>query len=251
MPEHRLLILGGTGEAAALAQAASARFGERLAVTSSLAGRTARPQAPAGRVRLGGFGGAAGLTDYLAAEAVDFLIDATHPFAATISRHARLAAAVARVPRLMLVRPPWAPVPGDRWIGVPDLAAAAATAATLGRRIFLTVGATELAAFGPYRDARYLVRLVDRPDRALPLEMYDLVIARGPFALADERALLARHRIDALVCKASGGAATEAKLTAAREAGLPVVMVDRPPPEPGEAVGSVQSALEWLAGRMN
>lgn len=120
-----------------------------------------------------------------------------------------------------------------------------------GRRIFLTVGGTELASFAPYRDHHYLVRLVDRPNRELRLPAYDLVIARGPFALADERALLTQHRIDVLVCKASGGAATAAKLVAAREAGVPVVMVDRPPPEPGEAVGSVQAALEWLAGRMN
>lgn len=250
MPERRLLILGGTGEAAALAQAASARFGDRLAVTTSLAGRTARPATVAGRVRVGGFGGAVGLAAYLEAEAIDLLVDATHPFAATISRNARLAAAAARVPRLMLARLPWRPVPGDRWVRVADIGAAAAAAATLGRRIFLTVGATELAAFAPYRDCYFLVRMVDPPAQALPLETFDLVIARGPFAVADERALLAQHRIDTLVCKASGGAATEAKLTAAREAGLTVVMVDRPPPEPGEAVGSVQAVLEWLAGRM-
>lgn len=251
MPENRhLLILGGTGEAAALAHAAQARFGETLSITTSLAGRTAYPAPLTGAVRVGGFGGATGLGAYLRAHRVDILIDATHPFAATMSHHARLAAEAAGVPRLMLIRPPWVRQAGDHWIGVPDLVAAAATAAALGRRIFLTVGGGDLAPFARFRDRYFVIRLVDPPETPLPFAAYDIVVGRGPFALADETRLIAEHAIDLLVCKASGGAATAAKLVAAREAGLPIVMVDRPAPEAGDSVASVGAALDWLAVRL-
>jgi precorrin-6A/cobalt-precorrin-6A reductase len=252
MPERarHLLILGGTGEAAAIARAAHAGFGARLTLTTSFAGRTAAPVSPAGRVRIGGFGGVEGLVAYLERERIDLLIDATHPFAATMSRHARLAGDMTGVPRLVLARPPWTRLPDDRWHPVPDPVAAATLAARLGRRVFLTVGAGDLRPFAAFPELRYLVRLVDRPATDLPLAAYDLVIGRGPFALADERRILAEHGIEVLVCKASGGAATAAKLVAAREASVPVVMVERPPPEPGEAVSTVHAALEWLAARL-
>jgi precorrin-6A/cobalt-precorrin-6A reductase len=243
-----LLILGGTGEASSLARAALGRFGDELNLTTSLAGRTERPGPLPGRVRTGGFGGAAGLAAYLTEHGVDRLIDATHPFAARISAAARLACEESRVPRLLLLRPPWRRQPQDRWIEVDDMSAAAELVAQIARRAFLTVGAGEIACFAAATGVRFLVRLVDPPRRPLPLQFYEVVVGRGPFTLADERRRLERHAIDVLVCKASGGAATEAKILAARELGLPVIMVRRPPPEPGEAVETVEAAVAWLVG---
>jgi len=243
-----LLILGGTGEASTLARAALVRFGDALNLTTSLAGRTQRPGPLPGRVRIGGFGGAAGLAAYLTEYGVDRLIDATHPFAARISAAARRACEEAGVPRLLLLRPPWRRQPRDRWIDVDDMAAAAAVVGQIGRRAFLTVGAGEIACFAAATGVRFLVRLVDPPRRRLPLRSYEAVVGRGPFTLAEECGRLERHAIDVLVCKASGGAATEAKIIAARELGLPVIMVRRPPPEPGDTVETVEAALDWLAG---
>ena len=247
MTAQELLILGGTGEASALARAALARFGDALNLTTSLAGRTQYPGPLPGRVRIGGFGGPAGLTAYLAEHNVDRLIDATHPFAARISAEARLACNEARVPRLLLLRPPWRRHPLDRWIEVDSMVAAAEVVGRLGGRAFLTVGAGEIACFAAATGVRFLVRLVDPPRRPLPLRFYEVVVGRGPFTLVEERHRLERHAIDVLVCKASGGAATEAKLVAARELSLSVVMVRRPASEPGDAVETVEAALDWLA----
>ncbi|HVC52023.1 MAG TPA: cobalt-precorrin-6A reductase [Stellaceae bacterium] len=248
MIPHHLLILGGTGEAAALARAALARFGEAIAVTTALAGRTRRPGPIPGTVRIGGFGGAAGLAAYLAEHKFDRVIDATHPFAAEISASARLACDAARVKRLMLLRPAWRRHPLDRWIEVDTLEAAAAVVSRVGRRAWLTVGSGSIAPFAQVDTVRFLVRLVDPPRDRLPLRFHEIVLGRGPFTLAEERHVLQRHAIDVLVCKASGGPATEAKLVAARELSLPVVMVRRPPPEPGPAVDTIEAALDWLAG---
>jgi precorrin-6A/cobalt-precorrin-6A reductase len=242
-----LLILGGTGEAAILARAVVARFGQALNLTTSLAGRTQRPSPLPGRTRIGGFGGAAGLAAYLTEHGVDRLIDATHPFAARISTAARLACEEARVPRLLLLRPPWRRHPLDRWIEVDSMAAAAEIVGRFGRRAFLTVGASEVSCFAAPAGVHFLVRLIDPPKRPLPLRSYDVMVGRGPFALAEECDRLKRHAIDVLVCKASGGAATEAKILAARELGLPVIMVQRPPAEPGDAVVTVEAAVDWLA----
>jgi precorrin-6A/cobalt-precorrin-6A reductase len=247
MSRQHLLILGGTGEAAALAQAAVARFGDGMRVTTALAGRTRHPGPIAGEVRIGGFGGPAGLAAYLVERRIDRLIDATHPFAAAMSRTAGLAAERAGVPRLLLWRPPWRRHPLDRWIEVGSIEGAAALVARLGKCAWLTVGAGSLAAFAAAGDMRFVVRLIDPPRRPLPLRDAVVVIGRGPFSLAAERQLLVGHRIDVLVCKASGGAATEAKLIAARECGLPVVMVRRPRREPGPVVATVEEALDWLA----
>lgn len=248
MRTERLLILGGTAEAAELARAAAARFGDALEVTTSLAGRTERPGPLAGRVRIGGFGGPAGLADHLMEHRTGVLVDATHPFATRISAAARLACEQANVPRLILWRPPWRRHPLDRWIEVDNIAAAAAIVGRAGRRAWLTIGAGELAAFSPATAVHFLVRLVDPPRRPLPLQSYEVIVGRGPFSLAQERRHIERHGIDVLVCKASGGAATEAKIIAAREHGLPIIMVRRPPPEPGETVDTVEAALVWLAG---
>jgi precorrin-6A/cobalt-precorrin-6A reductase len=248
-PEHRahLLILGGTGEAAALAAAAIARHGEALLVTSSLAGRTGAPPPLPGHVRTGGFGGAAGLADYLAAAEVEMVIDATHPFAARISAHAQQACDARGVPRLMLQRPQWTRHPGDRWIDVENVAAAAARLPALGRRAWLTIGARELDAFAGLTGIHFLIRTIAPPAEPPPLASYELIAGRGPFTLAGERHILARHAIDVLVARASGGAATEAKLVAARERQLPVLMLRRPPPPGGPAATSIEEALAWLA----
>ena len=242
-----LLILGGTAEAAALAGAAGNRFGEALVVTTSLAGRTRRPGPIPGRVRSGGFGGPRGLAAYLGQHRIDRLVDATHPFAAAISRAARLACDTARVPRLTLLRPPWQRHPDDRWFEVDTMAEAAAIVGRIARRAWLTVGAGEIAAFEALSGVDFLVRLVEPPSSPLPLRRCEVIVGRGPFSLAGERHRLERHAIDVLVCKASGGAATEAKLVAARELGLPVVMLRRPSPEPGTAVDTIAAALDWLA----
>ena len=249
-PDRRLLILGGTAEGRALAAAAEARFGPSLAVISALAGITRAPLLPAGQVRIGGFGGAAGLAAYLREEGIGLLVDATHPFATRISAQARDAAAEAGTERLVLARPPWRPVPGDRWIDVATVEDAVAAIPAEARRVFLTVGARALAPFAGRPELWFLVRLVDPPAAPVPLPRHRLICARGPFAEADERALLAARRIDCLVTRASGGAATAGKLAAARALALPVVMVQRPPPPPGDRVSSVEDALAWIAQRL-
>src|SRR5579872_1032003 len=157
----RLLILGGTGEAAALARGVLARFGEAIDMTTALAGRTRHPGPIPGMVRIGGFGGAAGLADYLAAQRIERLIDATHPFAAEISSAARLACDQMRVPRLLLLRPAWRRHPLDRWIEVDRIEAAAQIVGRLGRRAMLTVGASEAAAFATASSVRFVVRMID------------------------------------------------------------------------------------------
>jgi precorrin-6A/cobalt-precorrin-6A reductase len=245
----RLLILGGTAEAGALARAAAARFGEALRVTTSLAGRTERPGPLPGQIRIGGFGGVAGLAAYLVEQRINWLIDATHPFAARISAAARLAASATGVPRLLLLRPPWRRHPLDRWIEVDGMENAAAIVARTSRRAWLTVGSSDIACFAAATGVRFLVRLIAPPRERLPLRSYELVLGRGPFTRAGERQLLQRYAIDVLVTKASGGTATQAKIIAARELSLPVVMIRRPPVEPGEAVDSVEAALDWLLGR--
>jgi len=247
MSATRLLILGGTGEAAALARAVLARFGERIEVTTALAGRTARPGPIPGQVRIGGFGGVAGLAQYLAEHEIDRLIDATHPFAAEISRAARLACDQTQVPRLLLLRPAWRRHPLDRWIEVDSVEAAAQIVGRVGRRAWLTVGASEIEHFAAVTGVRFVVRLIDPPRAPLPLRFHEIILGRGPFGLVEERHQLQRHAVDVLVCKASGGTATEAKLVAARELSLPVIMVRRPPPERGLAVDNIEAALDWLA----
>ncbi|AOR30674.1 cobalt-precorrin-6A reductase [Streptomyces fodineus] len=243
MPAH-VLILGGTTEARRLAAGLATRTGVR--VTTSLAGRVTRPGAPAGEVRVGGFGGAEGLADWLRAHHVDALVDATHPFAETITANAARAAAATGVPTVVLRRPGWRPGPGDRWYDVPSLAGAAEALPGLGRRIFLSTGRLGLGTFAHLTDLHFVVRSVEPPEPPLPPRM-ELVLARGPFTVADETELLRTHRIEVLVTKDSGGQATAAKLTAARELGLPVVVVRRPPlPRGVTAVPDVAGVLEWL-----
>ncbi|KQX49591.1 MULTISPECIES: cobalt-precorrin-6A reductase [unclassified Streptomyces] len=236
-----ILILGGTTEARALA---GLLHGE-VRVTSSLAGRVASPRLPEGEVRIGGFGGVEGLVEWIGAHGVDAVIDATHPFAGRISFNAAGAAATAHVPLLALRRPGWVPVDGDRWLSVPSLAAAAEALDGLGERVFLTTGRMGLAAFADLPH-RFLVRSVDAPEAPVPART-EVLLDRGPFTLDGEREILARHRIDVLVTKDSGGTATAPKLTAAREAGLPVVVVRRPPvPEGVPVAATPEEAAAWV-----
>ena len=246
---RRVLILGGTGEAVSLARLLGSRT--EYDVVTSLAGRTRRPAAVPGRVRTGGFGGVKGLTACLAAERVDAVVDATHPYAATISNHAKLACDAAGVPRVQLWRPAWSPVDGDEWTGVASLDAAADAVAdarlSADGYVFLSTGARDVQVFSRLREVRFLVRLVEAPHTPLPLSKSELIVDRGPFAIENERALFLEHGVDLLVSKNSGGVATCAKLAAARELGVPVVMVDRPDPEPGARAETVAEVLLWLA----
>jgi precorrin-6A/cobalt-precorrin-6A reductase len=239
-----ILILGGTTEARELAAALTARPGVR--VTTSLAGRVTRPGAVAGEVRIGGFGGVAGLADWMRQEHVDALVDATHPFARVITAHAAQAAAVTGVPSVVLRRPGWHPGPRDRWHPVDSLDEAAGLLPSLGRRVFLTTGRMELAAFARLTELHFVIRSVELPEPPMPPHT-EVLLARGPFTVADESTLLYDHCIDVLVTKDSGGAATSAKLTAARELALPVVVVRRPPlPDGVTSVPDVAGVQRWL-----
>ena len=246
-----LLILGGTGEALRLARLAEGELGDRLRVIYSLAGSTRNPAKAGGETRVGGFGGVEGLAGYIRDYGVDFLIDATHPFSTQISEHSCLAAAATNTPRCVLARAPWQAQAGDRWHEVADMAAAAARVPGLGGRVFLSVGARSLDFFSGLRDCWFLVRLVDAPDDPLPLAQAELITGRGPFDAAGERQLFERYEIDLVVTRASGGDATKGKIDAARDLGLPVIMVRRPAPPPGETVESVAAAIEWLARGLN
>jgi precorrin-6A/cobalt-precorrin-6A reductase len=238
----RVLVLGGTGEGRRLAGALAGRFD----VISSLAGRVRSPLLPAGEVRIGGFGGADGLARWLRAERVGAVVDATHPFAVGISAAAVAATGAAGVPLLVLRRAGWTELPGDRWHRVPSVAAAAGALAGYGDRVFLTTGRQTLGAFAGLDRHWFLVRALDPPGPPLPAR-YELVLDRGPFTLDGERELLRRYAIDVLVTKDSGGDLTAAKLTAARELDVPVLMVDRPPAPAAPAVATVEDAVAWLA----
>lgn len=239
-----VLILGGTTEARQLAGLLHGAPGLRL--TTSLAGRVTSPRPVPGEVRVGGFGGADGLAAWLREHSVDVLVDATHPFAATVSFHAARAAAAVQLPLLALRRSGWVPVEGDLWHEAGSPQEAAGLLPGLGRRVFLTTGRTGLAAFAGLDELWFLVRSVDAPGTPRPARL-EVLSARGPFHLDGERELLRRHRIDVLVTKDSGGDATAPKLTAAREAGLPVVVVRRPPvPEGVPVVADPESAARWV-----
>jgi precorrin-6A/cobalt-precorrin-6A reductase len=239
---RRILILGGTTEARALAATLASR--SDLAVTASLAGRTESIAEHAVPVRIGGFGGAAGLAEYLRKEKIDALVDATHPYAAIISQNAAEAAKAAGVPLLALRRPPWASVTGDRWTEVDDVTAAVAALGSQPRRVFLALGRKEIAPFATAPQHFYLVRSVDPVEMAGPNVGY--VVERGPFSLEGDRALLQRHRIDVIVSRNSGGSAAYGKIAAARELGVEVILLRRPVLPDVSSVESVEAVVEWL-----
>jgi precorrin-6A/cobalt-precorrin-6A reductase len=241
----RVLILGGTTEARRLAERLASRHD--LDVRLSLAGRTSNPVPHPVPLRVGGFGGPEGLAAYLKDERIDRLVDATHPYAARMSANAAQAGALARVPLLALRRPAWQPVAGDRWREVADAQAAAQALGEAPRRVFLALGRNEIAPFASAPQHFYLVRSVDpvEPPLAVPSATY--IRARGPFREADDRALLAAHRIDGVVSKNSGGDAAYGKIAAARTLRIAVILLRRPPLPEVPAVETVDAAVAWLA----
>jgi precorrin-6A/cobalt-precorrin-6A reductase len=240
----RVLLLGGTGEARRLADALVA---DGVDVVSSLAGATAAPLLPAGEVRVGGFGGAAGLAAWLRTNGGTAVVDATHPFATGITGNAVTAAAEAGVALLRLQRPGWTAGPGDDWREVGSLEEAAVAVAPFAH-VFLTTGRRGLGAFAGLT-AEVLLRTVDPPEPPLPPRT-TVVLERGPFTVDDELALMREHAVDVVVTKDSGGGMTAAKLTAARELGIPVVLVRRPPLPAGvPVVETVEAARAWVHSR--
>lgn len=236
----RVLLLGGTAEARALA----AELHPGVALVSSLAGRVPDPALPVGEVRVGGFGGVDGLDRWLRDEGVDAVVDATHPFAATITANAALACRRSGVPHVVLARPAWPR--GDAIIVDSDARAADVVARQHFSRVFLTTGRSGTAAFAGV-DAWFLIRAVTAPAEHLLPRRREVVLSRGPYHYAQERSLFARHGIDALVTKNSGGDMTRAKLDVARDLGIPVIMVDRPAlPNGVHAVSTVQDAAAWV-----
>jgi precorrin-6A/cobalt-precorrin-6A reductase len=241
---RRVLILGGTTEARRLAERLAGRAD--LAVTVSLAGRTTAHAAHAAPVRIGGFGGAEGLARYLINERIEALIDATHPYAAVMSANAAAAAAATRVPLLALRRPPWTPLPGDRWIEVADTGAAVEALGEAPRHVFLALGKSEIGLFARAPQHHYLVRSVEPVDPPLAVPHAFYVTGRGPFSEADDRTLLVTHAVDVIVAKNSGGGATYGKIAAARTLGVPVVLLRRPALPQVPSVESFEAAVAWL-----
>ncbi|WP_183936442.1 cobalt-precorrin-6A reductase [Sphingomonas sp. BK481] len=238
-----ILLLGGTTEASALAARLAAR-GDPTVL--SYAGRVASPRAQPVPIRIGGFGGVGGLITYLKEHRVTHLIDATHPFAAQMHRHAVDAAAQAGVAHVALARPAWTPVAGDRWHRVADIPAAVAALAGPPQRVMLALGRMHVDAFAQQPQHDYLLRFVDTPDDPPPLPRHRLVVDRGPFDAAGDTQLMRDHATDLVVCKNAGGSGAAAKLVAARTLGLPVIMIDRPPLPARHAVDTVDAVLYWL-----
>jgi len=242
-----LLILGGTADARALAAAVRARWPDMRIITS-LAGRTTAPRLPVGEVQSGGFGGAQGLADYMRAEGVTALIDATHPFAAEISKNAAEAAGLSGVPRLVLVRPPWKFVQNVAMQHMRSISAAKSALENSGQRIFLAIGRQEVSQFNALKDRFFLLRFIDAPTSLPPFDHCDVLTGR-PGTYDDERRMLQQFAIDTLVAKNGGSAASRAKVDAALDLGLRVILIDPPaPPPPPPHVDSIEGALDWLGG---
>jgi precorrin-6A/cobalt-precorrin-6A reductase len=243
-PSPRILILGGTSEGSELATHLVARAD--LTVISSLAGRVSQPRLPTGIVRVGGFGGAAGLVSYLVDEKIELVIDATHPFASKISGNAELACNTLGVPLIAFERPHWEPKGQDGWHVVPDVHAAATMVNHKHNRVFLSIGRQELGAFSNCEDAWFLIRTIDEPDVKLPAHS-KLILRRGPFHLSDELQMLRDESISMMVSKNSGGTATYSKIEAARALRIPVVMIDRPQKHNVPTVTRIDDVLQKLA----
>jgi precorrin-6A/cobalt-precorrin-6A reductase len=240
----RVLILGGSSEASALARLLVDHAG--IDATLSLAGRTQQPASVPIAIRIGGFGGVEGLVAFLESERIAALVDATHPFAARMSRQAAEACARLNLPRLVLTRAPWKAAAGDRWIDVADTEAAVAALGKPPRRVFLTIGRLSLPAFATAPQHHYVIRSIDAPKRLDALPHHRLILARPPFGIEAEMRLMREERIGILVSKNSGGEASYAKIEAARRLALPVVMIRRPEPGEGLTLHDAQAALAWI-----
>ncbi|MGX5776593.1 cobalt-precorrin-6A reductase [Methylorubrum zatmanii] len=241
----RILVLGGTSEASALVALLAAEAG--VAVTLSLAGRTAAPRPEPVATRIGGFGGAEGLAQWLAETGTEVVIDATHPFAARISANAARACAARSVPLLAVRRPAWTREEGDRWTEVGSVAASVEALGATPKKVFLTIGRQELSAFARAPQHRYVVRTIEPVGDALPVPDLVCLSARGPFTLEDEIRIMREAGIEVLVTKNSGGAPTYPKIAAARRLGLPVVIVARPALPEVPSVPDAEGSRAWLA----
>jgi len=239
----RALILGGTGDANQLANALA---DARIDAIYSYAGRTQIPLGHSVPVRVGGFGGAQGLADFIKQENITHLIDATHPFAAEMSRNAVEASVIARIALIALERAPWIRLPGDRWVEVADIEAAVAALPETRAHVFLAIGRQHLAPFVAKPQHAYTLRFVDAPEGALPLPHADVIVSRGPFTLEDDRELMRSRGIEWLVARNSGGTGARAKIDAARELDLPVIMIARPLLPERKRAESVEEVLAWL-----
>lgn len=238
------MILGGTSEATALAQAV---YQAGLRGTISFAGRVARPVRQPLPTRIGGFGGAAGLAEYLHAQAVSHVIDATHPFASQMSHNAMAACAAAKLPLIALTRPPWQADQTDLWSNVANIEAAVRALNRPACRVMLAIGRMHLDAFAPNPQHFYLLRLVDPPKTPPPFPDHTVCISRGPFTLRDDLALMRQHRIDLVVSKNAGGTGAFAKIKAARQLQLPVIMIDRPKIAHQQKTHSPKEVLQWVS----
>ncbi len=239
----RVLLLGGTTEATALADML-----HKAGVNAifSYAGRTLNPLAQSVPTRKGGFGGVEGLTQFLRGENITHLVDATHPFAAGMSHNAANAAIGVGTPLLRLERPAWVPADEDNWTMVPDMEGLPAALPDAPARVFLAIGKQRLDLFAAKPQHHYLLRLVDAPEGDLPLPDAEVVVARPPFTVEAETALMADHRITHLVCKNGGGTGSVAKLAAARTLGIPVIMAQRPGLPAAKTVTTAAEAMAWL-----
>lgn len=239
MPTSKILILGGTAEAAKLASALNVLPVEAI---TSLAGRTANPAAINGKVRTGGFGGAEGLATYLATEKINLLIDATHPYATRISHNAVLASSMAKIPLLRLERPAWEKENGDNWIDVAN-EAQAATIIPAGERVLLALGRQHIAPFAERSDVHFIMRMIDPPEVTLPRDC-EIVLAK-PESYESEKQLLSERKIGLIVSRNSGGSISYTKIKAARDLAIPVMMIARPPVEAKTVVATVEEAIEF------
>ena len=239
----RILVLGGTTEASRLAQALSEA---RVDAVFSYAGRTNDPVPQPLPTRIGGFGGLMGLEAYLTHEGITHVVDATHPFASQMSHNAVTACASTATPLIVLERAAWAAGPGDDWHSVRDIDAAVDALPDVPARVFLAIGKQTLAPFAAKPQHHYLMRLVDPPAGPLPLPRASVVIARGPFDIATDTALMQAHSISHIVAKNAGGAGAEAKLFAARALHLPVILIDRPAMPPRKVVATVAAVMDWI-----
>ncbi len=244
----KVLLLGGTAEARRLA--AQLNRDQRIDVTTSLAGRVTHPTLPVGDARIGGFGGVDGIVRWIRENATEVMVDATHPFASTISRNAETAAEIADIPLVVLRRPRWIPGPDDHWIEAATLDHAAESVAATSHRTFLTIGRQGVPAFAHIDRTWFLIRSIDAPTGAMPRNR-ELMLARGPFELEQEITTMREHGIDVVVTKNSGGVMTESKLMAARALAIPVVMIARPSAPTGVyCTDSVVELEAWLRSRL-
>ncbi|AOX19910.1 cobalt-precorrin-6A reductase [Kozakia baliensis] len=239
----RVLLLGGTTEASQIAQLLA---NAGIEAVFSYAGRTTKPVSQPIPVRVGGFGGVAGLVSYLRKAKITHVLDATHPFAAQMSCHAIAACAETDIPLLAFERLPWKPAEGDDWRSVPDIPSAVAALPSAASRIFLAIGRQHIEIFSARPQHEYLLRLVDAPAHPLPLPQAEIVIARGPFTIEGDAALMQAHRITHVVAKNAGGTGAQAKLDAARILGLPVILIERPAIPPRPVARTMKEVMAWL-----